>query len=108
MRVRGGRANGATVRSHAWFSGASTDRSDWEPDCRRRKISTLPPDPDREGDRGRDTRQFRVIHQRLQHGRTESSVELASERRGGYVEAGAHFSLSEAVHKLRNVMCQMP
>ena len=30
-RVRGGSVNGVTVKSHAWFSGASTDRSDCEP-----------------------------------------------------------------------------
>ena len=63
----------------------------------------LLPDLEREGDRGRDT--HRVIHQRLQHGGTKSSVELTSERRGGYIEAGAHLTLSEAVHKLRDVVC---
>ena len=36
-RVRGGSANGFTVRSHAWFSGASTDRRECEPVCEKDK-----------------------------------------------------------------------
>ena len=51
---------------------------------------------------------YRVIHERLQHGRVEARVKLAPEYRGGDVEAGADFSLCEAVYELRDIVCETP
>src|SRR5260221_4380716 len=51
-RVRGGRVNGATVASHARFSGVKTDSSDCEPNCQQKKRSEISKRPKQEGSEG--------------------------------------------------------